>query len=178
MERAAVDDFMRQMIASARKNTECKRCGYRNGTVKKNTGAIKIIHERDDFYDSIPNLAPPGSSVYQEDLNPLSVQMLFEKMTPEDIELLNMSDSISHPKNMLMTYVPVPPVCIRPSVQVSQGMTNEDDLTVKLQEVIQLNNVIKSQMEKGSPLSKVMQDWEYVQGTLAQYINSDVTGLP
>ena len=104
--------------------------------------------------------------------------MLFEKMTPEDIELLNMSDSISHPKNMLMTYVPVPPVCIRPSVQVSQGMTNEDDLTVKLQEVIQLNNVIKSQMEKGSPLSKVMQDWEYVQGTLAQYINSDVTGLP
>ena len=33
-----------------------------------------------------------------------------------------------------MTYVPVPPVCIRPSVEMESGAgTNEDDLTIKLQ---------------------------------------------
>ena len=33
-----------------------------------------------------------------------------------------------------MTYVPVPSVCIRPSVEMDSGAgTNEDDLTIKLQ---------------------------------------------
>ena len=38
------------------------------------------------------------------------------------------------PEDLLMTYVPVPPVCIRPSVEMDSGAgTNEDDLTIKLQ---------------------------------------------
>ena len=39
-----------------------------------------------------------------------------------------------------MTYVPVPPVCIRPSVETDSGAgTNEDDLTIKLQARASLN---------------------------------------
>jgi DNA-directed RNA polymerase III subunit RPC1 len=54
-----------------------------------------------------------------------------------------MNQLFSHPKNLLITHVPVPPVCIRPSVAVSQDVTNEDDLTIKLQEAIQLNSIIE-----------------------------------
>ena len=44
------------------------------------------------------------------------------------------------PENLLMTYVPVPPVCIRPSVEMdSRAGTNEDDLTIKLQACASLN---------------------------------------
>ena len=66
-----------------------------------------------------------------DDLNPLRVQALFKRISGEDTRLLDLP---WRPEDLLMTYVPVPPVCIRPSVEMDTGAgTNEDDLTIKLQ---------------------------------------------
>jgi DNA-directed RNA polymerase III subunit RPC1 len=35
------------------------------------------------------------------------------------------------PEDLLVTVLPVPPVCIRPSVEMD-GASNEDDITMKL----------------------------------------------
>lgn len=65
-----------------------------------------------------------------DDLNPLRVLSLFSAITAEDCILLDIAD---RPEFLLMTHIPVPPVCIRPSVDMDSGQgSNEDDLTVRL----------------------------------------------
>ena len=64
------------------------------------------------------------------DLTPLRVLALFFVNTAEDCILLDVAE---RPEYLIMTHVPVPPVCIRPSVDMDSGQgSNEDDLTVRL----------------------------------------------
>ena len=48
--------------------------------------------------------------------NPLEVLQLLERIPEEDIPLLLMSPSCGRPKDLILTRLPVPPLCIRPSV--------------------------------------------------------------
>ncbi|PKU28935.1 dna-directed rna polymerase iii subunit rpc1 [Limosa lapponica baueri] len=62
----------------------------------------------------------------------------------EDIPLLLMNPEAGKPSDLILRRLLVPPLCIRPSVvsDLKSG-TNEDDLTMKLTEIIFLNDVIK-----------------------------------
>ena len=75
-----------------------------------------------------------------DDLNPIRVQELFAAVPDEDCELLDLA---GRPEDLIMTSIPVPPVCIRPSVEVDGGGgSNEDDITVKLGVNIQWHRVL------------------------------------
>lgn len=75
-----------------------------------------------------------------DDLNPIRVQELFAAVPDEDCELLDLA---GRPEDLIMTSIPVPPVCIRPSVEVDGGGgSNEDDITVKLGVNIQWHMVL------------------------------------
>lgn len=69
---------------------------------------------------------------------------LFKRIPQEDVALLLMNPEAGTPADLLLTRLLVPPLCIRPSVvsDLKSG-TNEDDLTMKLTEIIFLNDVIK-----------------------------------
>ena len=54
----------------------------------------------------------------------------------------------------------VPPVCIRPSV-AQDGASNEDDLTVKLTEIVFNNALIKQGLAKGAPTAQFMVRFAY-----------------
>ncbi|CAM9617029.1 unnamed protein product, partial [Phaeothamnion confervicola] len=115
----------------------------------------------------------------REDLSPLRVLELFRRITDEDCELLWVSATSSRPENMLLQVLPVPPVPIRPSVAVDGGGggSNEDDLTIKLQEVIDVNIALKMALS-GAPMRMVVEDWDFLQTQVAQYINGEMPGLP
>jgi DNA-directed RNA polymerase III subunit RPC1 len=51
--------------------------------------------------------------------------------------------SYCKPADLIMTHMPAPPVCIRPSVAVTATIKNEDDLTVKLAEIAYYNQEIE-----------------------------------
>jgi DNA-directed RNA polymerase III subunit RPC1 len=51
--------------------------------------------------------------------------------------------ALCKPKDLIMTHLPAPPVCIRPSVAVTATIKNEDDLTVKLAEIAYYNKEIE-----------------------------------
>lgn len=70
-----------------------------------------------------------------------------------------MDPQYCRPSDLLITHIPVPPSCIRPSVPVTQNTTNEDDLTIKLVEILQLNSNIKLAISEGQPPNKLMEDW-------------------
>lgn len=49
-------------------------------------------------------------------LTPIDVLNIFERIPQEDIPLLAMDSKRSQPKDLILTRMLVPPVCIRPSV--------------------------------------------------------------
>ena len=77
-------------------------------------------------------------------MSPLVVLNLLKRIPAEDVPLLLMNPEAGRPADLLLTRLLVPPLCIRPSVvsDLKSG-TNEDDLTMKLTEIIFLNDVIK-----------------------------------
>lgn len=61
-----------------------------------------------------------------------------------------MNPDIGRPSDLILQRILVPPLCIRPTVEVDASTTNEDDLTTKLTEIVFLNNVIQSNMQGGT----------------------------
>ncbi len=63
-----------------------------------------------------------------DDLHPLRVQALFQRIPDEDCEVLDLA---GRPEDLVVDHLAVPPVAIRPSVEMD-GASNEDDITMKL----------------------------------------------
>ena len=190
------DEIRRKMIDDCKKVINCEFCGYFNGTVKKEPGiACKITHdlynikkrkddEMDNITQSFENILKINKDVewglnkMQQDINPLIAYNLLKNIRKDDIPLFDMNGKNINPWDMIVYYIIVPPVCLRPSVAVTETKRNEDDLTVKLSEIIQLNMIIKSFIVNGQNYSKLSTSWNQLQYTLAQYINADTPGLP
>lgn len=187
--------LVRAVHDRCRKTSECPHCGAPNGPVKK-VGVMKVIHERyrpaikrhqadaDAFKRRLREAIEANNELRmhlgkaQEDLNPLRAQELFERITSEDCELLGLNASHGHPRDFLWTAIPVPPACIRPSVAMSvENGSNEDDLTVKLTEIVYTNAIIRDALEKGAPVHMLMEDWDFLQLQCAMYINSELPGV-
>ncbi|KAK4055766.1 DNA-directed RNA polymerase III subunit C1 (rpo31) [Microbotryomycetes sp. JL201] len=172
----------RTISATARKRTLCPYCSGINGVVKK-TGPMRIGHEkfrgrnakivgdeaegidprgtyqgwRDSFNEAIAESKELEAHIDKavEDLNPLRVLTLFKNIPDVDCELLGLDPSVGRPEDFIWQYLSVPPVCIRPSVQ-QEAATNEDDITVKLTEIIFMNAVIKTGLAKGVTAQNLM----------------------
>lgn len=58
----------------------------------------------------------------------------------------------------------MPPVPIRPSVAMDiGGGSNEDDLTVKLQEIIDINASVKAALDNGANVKMIVENWDFLQ---------------
>ena len=197
---------VKNLFEKCRKITKCPHCGSLNGPVKK-VGPLKIVHER--IQPKAPKKGQeetqiqPNSSFYQwatdaypemrlfvnrahQDLNPLIVYEILSQIPMEDAELLGFnvelkndnSECLGHPKDYIWTAIPVPPACIRPTVAQDNG-TNEDDITIKLTEIIYTNNIIRDNLKASNiPFHTIMEDWDFLQLQCAMYIHSEFTGIP
>lgn len=199
LRRPGIDNLRRSQICKkineqCKKMRRCATCGNVQGVIKK-AGPLKIIHERfrhsgkkdvpeeiqfkasfEQALKGAPDMRQHISKA-QDDLNPLKVLSLFKAISPLDCELLGMDPQEGRPEMFLWQCIIVPPVCIRPSVTQDGGVT-EDDLTAKLAEIIWTSSLIKAALEKGTPISSLMEQWEYLQLCIAMYINSDMPGVP
>ncbi|KZS94039.1 beta and beta-prime subunits of DNA dependent RNA-polymerase [Sistotremastrum niveocremeum HHB9708] len=196
--RPGLENLQRQGLCkavntAARKIVYCPYCGATNGAVKK-AGPLKIIHDKfrakktadekerwkGTFGKAVAEQKELGNYLNRnvhEDLNPLKVLALFKKISSEDCELLGLKPSHGRPESLIFQYLSVPPVCIRPSV-AQDGASNEDDLTVKLTEIVFTNAVIKHGLSKGATTAQFMEHWEFMQVAVAIYINSELPGVP
>lgn len=184
-----------QIRDKAKKCSKCPHCGYVNGLVKK-SGMLKISHEKYRYkkhqalvqqkLNKLQNAVDFNSEIAQyrkffaiENLNPLDVSTLFEAIPVCDHSLLLMSPGRSAPKDLILTRIPVPPLSIRPSVisDIKSG-TNEDDLTMKISEILFINDIISNHRQSGARIQMLCEDWEYLQLHCAMYINSEMSGFP
>lgn len=147
--------------AECRKAKSCPHCGYPNGSVKKN-GGFRLYHEfqSQDEEQII-------------ELNPQTCLNLFKMVSPQDYPLLGLKAS---PCSLLITKLAVPPPCIRPSVDMPDGF-NEDDLTVKLSEIINTKGLVEDGINRGAPLAALNEAWDQLQLQVALLINADLPGV-
>ncbi|KAG9291493.1 hypothetical protein G9A89_021912 [Geosiphon pyriformis] len=192
IERNLRKTIARSISAQCKKVVECPHCAAFNGLVKK-CGGMKIIHEKyknkkaekeqKQFratFETAALLLPEVKTHYnkaQEDLHPLKVLRLFQNISGEDCELLGLDPDHGRPELYLWQVIPVPPTVIRPSVPQENAST-EDDLTVKLSEIIFANAFLKSALDRGATATQFMEQWEFMQLSAAMYINSDLPGIP
>lgn len=102
-----------------------------------------------------------------------------ERIPANDIPLLLMNYEYALPKDLILTRIPVPPICIRPSVVSDlKAGTNEDHLTMKLSEIVFINDVIQKHRQSGAKVQMYNEDWEFLQLHCALYINSEMSGIP
>ncbi|KAH9179794.1 beta and beta-prime subunits of DNA dependent RNA-polymerase [Lactarius sanguifluus] len=161
-----------------------------NAAARKTAGALKIIHDKfrakktaaemeawkKTFTSAVEAQKELGTYINKavhEDLNPLKVLDLFKRISNEDCEILGLRPEHGRPEEFIWQYISVPPVCIRPSV-AQDGASNEDDLTVKLTEIVFTNALIKQGLAKGAPTAQFM----FLQVSVAMYINSELPGVP
>jgi DNA-directed RNA polymerase III subunit RPC1 len=57
------------------------------------------------------------------------------------------------------------------------GGSNEDDLTVKLQEIIDVNVALELALTKGPQTRTILEEWDFLQVQVAQYINGEMPGM-
>lgn len=189
--------ILKKILEQCKKQRRCLKCHHVNGVVKKaasgaGPAALKVVHdtfrwvgkkntpekelwdkEFDAVFDRNPELEKFAKRVH-DDLNPLKVLNLFKQMTPDDCELVGVDAARGgRPEMYLWRYLPAPPVCIRPSVMMD-AQSNEDDLTVKLTEIVWTSSLIKAGIEKGISINNLMEQWDYLQLLVAMYINLDL----
>lgn len=139
---AATQKVFKTILDTCKDNHECFHCSAFNGVVKKLHAQggqaqkpFKIIHDK---YKKIGNevleeelarefdLAMTLNKDFEqglrkafEEIDPLKTYRLFENIREEDVILFDMDYKKCHPTDFLVTHMPAPPVCIRPSVAVS-----------------------------------------------------------
>jgi len=182
-----------QLCQKRRKKKPCQVCGHWNGSVTKVRHSFRFLHipwesaksttEKDNFIHEFKDAMQETKELegYLEKageiINPIRCKTILERISYEDVLLLDMDPKVTRPEYMVLTHVLVPPCCIRPSV--STGFTsNEDDLTVKLQRIIVANNALRLEASKGAQLAALYDKWDAVQFECASYINSSYSGFP
>lgn len=141
----------------------CPKCLAPNGTVKKNTG-FRIYHE----------IKTNKGEIAITEINPQTCLNLFRMIEEEDYAYLGMKES---PESLIIQNLAVPPSCIRPSVDMQEEGFNEDDLSVKLSEIINTNKLLEESVKKGNSMSIINEDWDHLQLQISLLINSDLPSV-
>ncbi|XP_027345912.1 DNA-directed RNA polymerase III subunit 1 [Abrus precatorius] len=179
-------DFVKvHVMKDCSKVVNCPRCGYINGIVKKVPSSLSIMHDCSKCKNVISEELESALSRIKDSrvttnvstriLNPFQVLSLFRRMHDEDCELLHVAEK---PEKLIITNIIVPPIAIRPSVIMDGSLSNENDITERLKNIIQANAVLRQELQESSGSSKFLDGWDMLQLEVAQFINSDVRGVP
>jgi DNA-directed RNA polymerase beta' subunit len=81
------------------------------------------------------------------------IKKQFDSLLLEDIELLGINAQLAHPRNYILSVLPVLPICARPFVKADNNLC-DDDLTNQYAEIIKINNHLETDsIDKSRDLS-------------------------
>jgi len=93
-------------------------------------------------------------------------------VTDETIAAMKMS----HPRNMLLKTLPVPPPNVRPPIMAGDTIRGEDDLTYRLLQILRANDKLKKMIEGKRPSHIIATARESLQTAVTGYINHHKLG--
>ncbi|KAH7575873.1 hypothetical protein JRO89_XS02G0236300 [Xanthoceras sorbifolium] len=131
--------------------------------VKKAVSVLGIIHDRakvtdgslEEFKSAIYHTKESKASINVATymLNPIKALHLFKMMTDEDCEMLYLSD---RPEKLIITNIAVPPIAIRPSVIMDGSRSNENDITERMKNIIQVNASLRQELLEANAAFKCL----------------------
>lgn len=152
------NDIYDNIFKVARKSKECPYCG---------TPKQKVTIEK-----------PTTFYLDGERLTPVDIRERFSEIPREDCELIGINPATAKAEWIILTVLPIPPVCVRPSITLDSGIRSEDDLTHKLVDVIRINQRLRENIDAGAPQLIVEDLWELLQYHVTTYFNNEVSGIP
>lgn len=81
-------------------------------------------------------------------MKPSEIKNILSGLSDEEVFLLGFNPKLSHPKNYILTALPVLPPVARPYVKVN-GNVWDDDITIQYLEIIKTNESLKTYIEGG-----------------------------
>lgn len=111
-------------------------------------------------------------------LTPEKVREILRNITDDDCRSLGLNPTQVRPEWMILTVLPVPPLCVRPAVIAPNTMRCHDDLTFKLADIVRTNNLLKASELHGAAPHVVAEDWKMLQYHVATLIDNEIPGLP
>jgi DNA-directed RNA polymerase subunit A' len=111
-------------------------------------------------------------------LLPSAIRERLERVPDDDLRLLGYDPSSTRPEWFVLQVLPVPPVCVRPSITLESGIRSEDDLTHKLVDILRVNQRVKESKEAGTPPLIVQDLVDLLQYQVTTYFDNEVSGIP
>lgn len=78
----------------------------------------------------------------------------------------------------MITRLPVPPLAVRPSVQMGSGGRSHDDLTNQYAEIIKANNGLSENIENGVPPHIIDENVQFLQFKVATLFDNRLPNMP
>ena len=103
------------------------------------------------------------------------VRGIFARITDDDVEALGFNRHYSRPEWMICTVLPVSPPAIRPSSsRVDSSQRSEDDLTIKLCEIVKYNRELAKKLANEVPYANIDEYIQLLQIHVTNMVNHDV----
>ncbi|XP_014277927.1 DNA-directed RNA polymerase II subunit RPB1 [Halyomorpha halys] len=103
---------------------------------------------------------------------------ILKHITDEECFILGMDPKFARPDWMIVTVLPVPPLCVRPAVVMYGSARNQDDLTHKLADIIKCNNELQRNEQSGAATHVIAENIKMLQFHVATLVDNDMPGLP
>ncbi|KAF0989842.1 hypothetical protein HZS_2317, partial [Henneguya salminicola] len=129
------------------------------------------------FYEYKSNIA---HDVHEKKniLTPEKVREIFKNISDEDCRIMGIDLLSIRPEWMIISVLPVPPLCVRPAVMAPNMLRCHDDLTFKLADIIRTNNMLKSNEMHGAAPHLIAEDWKMLQYHCSTLFDNEIPGLP
>ena len=160
-------DLVEEIMKRAAKKTECPYCSETQNKIR--------LEKPTTYFEEIETETGQKQT---NKLSPLDIHSWFKDITDEDCRLLGIKPSYARPEWMILWVLPVPPVSVRPSITLENGIRSEDDLTHKLVDIIRINQRLLENREAGAPQLIVEDLWELLQYHVSTYFDNEISGIP
>lgn len=148
-------------------------CGARQPDRYIREGIARIIAE----WDKIEGPAAASETKQRQTLEVEYVLRLFRRITDEDVDFMGLSRFWCRPDWMICTVLAVPPPQVRPSVIQDNNQRSEDDLTHKLFDIINMNNMLQEKINNNAPKNIIDEYTNVVQYHVATLVDNQIPGV-
>jgi len=155
------------IVKKASQVTKCPHCGTINNPIE---------FERPTTYFESSGGRGEGSALLR--IPPTEIRIRLEKIKDEEARLLGWDPETARPEWAILTYLPVPPISMRPAITLETGLRSEDDLTHKLVDILRANEKLHEHISSGAPQSVIDDVWELLQYHVTTYFDNETQGAP
>lgn len=111
-----------------------------------------------------------ASNILKLKLNTEDVQEVFYKVLDSDVELLGFNPVHTHPRNLILSVLPVLPPRSRPFI-MNDNVICDDDLTIQYTEIVKTNNYLRSDTLSEAKYEKYIQTLKFRVKTMMDNTN-------